>query len=105
MSVTAAVDDDPVQPKTYDWQLLGRLLGYLRPHLGAAAAAFALIVAMAGLDLVGPWLTKVAIDQHIAKGDADGLARVAGLYLVALAAAWVVRFSQMYIIRRQAWHA
>ncbi len=99
MSVTAAVDDDPVLARTYDWQLLWRLLTYLRPHLGAAAAALALIVVMAGLDLVGPWLTKVAIDQHIAEGDADGLARVAGLYFLALAAAWVVRFSQMYIMQ------
>ncbi len=99
MSVSAAVDDDPVLARTYDWQLLWRLLTYLRPHLGAAAAALGLIVVMAGLDLVGPWLTKVAIDQHIAKGDADGLARVAGFYFLALAAAWVVRFSQMYIMQ------
>jgi ATP-binding cassette subfamily B protein len=99
VSVAPAVDDDPPSPGTYDWQLLWRLLTYLRPHLVAAAGAFALIVAMAGLDLVGPWLTKVAIDEHIAKGDADGLAGVAGLYFLALAAAWVVRFSQMYIMQ------
>jgi ATP-binding cassette subfamily B protein len=99
VSVTRAVDDDPVLARTYDWQLLWRLLTYLRPHLGAAAAALALIVVMAGLDLVGPWLTKVAIDQHIAQGDADGLARVAGFYFLALAAAFVVRFAQMYIMQ------
>ncbi len=68
MSVQAAADDDPVAPKTYDWDLFKRLLGYLRPYLGAAAAALGLIVVMAGLDLVGPWLTKVAIDRHIARG-------------------------------------
>jgi ATP-binding cassette subfamily B multidrug efflux pump len=99
MSVTTTLDDDPIRPETYDWQLLWRLLAYLRPHLGAAVAAFVLIVAMAGLDLVGPWLTKVAIDQHIAKGDAEGLARVAGLYFLALFAAWIVRFAQMYIMQ------
>jgi ATP-binding cassette subfamily B protein len=99
MSVQTAVDDDPVAPQTYDWQLFKRLLAYLRPYLGAAAAAFGLIVVMAGLDLVGPWLTKVAIDRHIAEGDADGLAAVAGLYLLALAAAWAVRFSQQYIMQ------
>ena len=68
MSVQVAVDDDPVAPQTYDWELFKRLLGYLRPYLGAAAAALGLIVVMAGLDLVGPWLTKVAIDRHIAAG-------------------------------------
>ena len=63
MSVSTAVDDDPIGPKTYDWQLFRRLLGYLRPYIRAAVAALALIVVMAGLDLVGPWLTKVAIDR------------------------------------------
>jgi ATP-binding cassette subfamily B protein len=99
VSVQTAVDDDPVAPKTYDWRLFKRLLAYLRPYLGAAAAALGLIVVMAGLDLVGPWLTKVAIDSHIAVGDADGLARVAGLYLLALAGAWGVRFAQTYIMQ------
>jgi ATP-binding cassette, subfamily B, multidrug efflux pump len=99
VSVATALDDDPVLAKTYDWALFKRLLAYLRPHRRAVLAAFALIVAMAGLDLVGPWLTKVAIDRYIAKGDAAGLARVAGLYLLALAAAWAVRFGQTYIMQ------
>jgi ATP-binding cassette, subfamily B, multidrug efflux pump len=92
-------DDDPVAPKSYDWTLFVRLLGYLRSHLGAVAAAFALIVAMAGLDLVGPYLTKVAIDQHIAKGDARGLLEVAALYLLTLLAAFFVRFGQTVIMQ------
>ncbi len=92
-------DDDPVAPKSYDWTLFVRLLGYLRNHLGAVAAAFALIVAMAGLDLVGPYLTKVAIDQHIAKGDSRGLASVAALYLLTLLAAFFVRLGQTVIMQ------
>ena len=99
MSGPGTIDDDAVAPQSYDLQLLRRLLGYLRPHLGAVAAAFVLIVAQAGIDLVGPYLTKVAIDRHIAQGDASGLARVAGLYLLALAAAFVVRFGQNYIMQ------
>jgi len=99
VSGPGTTDDDAVAPQSYDLQLLRRLLGYLRPHLGAVAAAFVLIVAQAGIDLVGPYLTKVAIDRHIATGDASGLARVAGLYLLALAAAFVVRFGQNYIMQ------
>ncbi len=94
-----SVPDDDAPPPSYDWRLLRRLLGYLRPHLPAVAAAFALIVAQAGVDLVAPYLTKVAIDRHIAKGDAAGLLRVAGLYLLALVVAFAVRFSQNYIMQ------
>jgi ATP-binding cassette subfamily B protein len=95
----SAPDDDGLAPQSYDWRLLRRLLGYLRPHLAAVAAAFAFIVALAGIDLVPPYLTKEAIDRHIARGDASGLARVAALYLLTLAAAFVVRFLQNYILQ------
>ncbi len=94
-----APDDDPLAPPGYDWRLLRRLLGYLRPHRASVGAALALIVAQAGIDLVGPYLTKIAIDRHIATGDGAGLTRVAGLYLLALAAAFVVRFGQNYIMQ------
>ena len=92
-------EDDPIASKSYDWKLFLRLLAYLRPHLGAVVAAFALIVAMAGLDLVGPYLTKVAIDRHIARSDAAGLAGVAALYLLTLLAALAVRFGQTVIMQ------
>ena len=95
----SAPDDDATPARSYDWRLLRRLLGYLRPHLPAVAAAFALIVAQAAVDLVGPYLTKVAIDRHIARGDAAGLLRVAGLYLLALVVAFAVRFSQNAILQ------
>jgi ATP-binding cassette subfamily B protein len=91
-------DDDPVA-RSYDRRLLVRLLGYLRPYKGRVALAFLLIVAMAGLDLVGPYLTKVAIDRYISRGDASGLATVAALYLLALALAFVVRFAQVYVMQ------
>jgi ATP-binding cassette subfamily B protein len=92
-------DDDPLTPASRDWRLLLRLLGYLRPHAGAVAVSFVLIVALAGIDLVGPYLTKIAIDRHIAAGDAAGLARVAALFLLALVAAFGVRFLQTYIMQ------
>ena len=95
---TAAFTEDLVA-KSYDRTLLRRLLTYLRPYKVAVAVSFLLIVVMAGLDLVGPYLTKVAIDRHIMRGDAPGLARVAALYMATLLAAFVVRFGQVYILQ------
>lgn len=97
MSATAH-DDDPID-RSYDRTLLRRLLVFLRPHRRAVAAAFLLIVAMAGLDLVPPYLTKVAIDRYIARGDASGLPALAALYLLTLVAAFAVRFAQVYILQ------
>lgn len=91
-------EEDPLG-KSYDWRLLLRLLRYLRPYRGAVAASFLLILAMAGLDLAGPYLTKVAIDRHIAQNDGAGLLRVASLWLLALLAAFAVRFGQVYLLQ------
>jgi ATP-binding cassette subfamily B multidrug efflux pump len=98
VSATSFHEDDTIA-KSYDRQLLVRLLRYLRPYKPAVAASFLLIVIMAGLDLVGPYITKVAIDRYIARGDAGGLAPLAALYLLALLAAFAVRFAQVYILQ------
>jgi ATP-binding cassette subfamily B protein len=98
VSTAAFHEEDPVA-RQYDSTLLLRLLKYLRPYKVHVAVAFLLIVVMSALDLVGPYLTKIAIDRYIAQGDADGLARVAGLYLATLVAAFAVRFGQIYILQ------
>jgi len=95
----AGFHEEDALAKSYDRTLLLRLLTYLRPYKRAVALSFLLIVVMAGLDLVGPYLTKVAIDRHIRQGDASGLAGVAALYLLTLLLAFVVRFGQVTILQ------
>jgi ATP-binding cassette subfamily B multidrug efflux pump len=92
-------DDEIATPPGYDWKLFWRLIGYLRPHLAAAAVALGLIVVQSGLDLAPPFLTKVAIDRYIAARDAGGLARVALLFALVLVTAWAVRFVQTYVMQ------
>jgi ATP-binding cassette subfamily B multidrug efflux pump len=95
----SAPQDDDILDRSYDWVLLRRLLTYLRPYKLAVASAFTLIFLMAALDLVGPYLTKIAIDRHIARGDARGLTPVAALYLLVLVLAFLVRFGQVFILQ------
>jgi ATP-binding cassette subfamily B protein len=96
--VTHHAEDDPIA-KSYDSRLLRRLLTYLGPYKVPVAVSFLLIVVMAGLDLVPPYLTKIAIDRYIARRDAAGLLGVAGLYLLILLGAFVVRFAQVYVLQ------
>ena len=95
--MTSPGEDDPVD-QTYDRALLWRLLTYLRPYKLPVFTAFLLIVAMAALDLTGPWLYKVAIDRYIASGDVSGLPGLAALYLLALLLAFAVRYAQLYVL-------
>jgi len=94
----ARPDDDPTG-HSYDWALLRRLLVYLRPYRGAVALSFLLIIVLSGLDLTGPYLTKIAIDRHIAHGNLAGLTPLALLFVGVLCVAFVVRFGQAYVLQ------
>ena len=93
----AAPPDDDIIGKAYDARLMRRLLGYLRPHWRTVLLGLVVIVATSLLQLVQPWLTKVAIDEYIARGDLAGVGRVAALFLAVLAGVFLLEFAQTWI--------
>lgn len=92
--------DDEIYGKAYDPRLARRLLRYLVPYRGAMAVSLVLLLAIGLLELAGPYLTKVAIDQFITTGDWAGLGPVALLYLGSLLAIFVLRYTQTYLLNR-----
>ena len=85
--------------KAYDARLMRRLLGYLRPHKRTVGVALAAISAGSVLQLAQPWLTKVAIDDHIAAGDLDGLDRIAVAFLLVLAGSFALEYVQTWTMQ------
>jgi ATP-binding cassette subfamily B protein len=85
--------------KAYDARLMRRLLAYLRPHWRRVLAAFALVVVTAALQLAGPYLTKIAIDDFIASRDLQGLALVGGLLVVLMLVQGVIEYGQMQLMQ------
>lgn len=84
--------------KTYDAALMRRLLRYVKPYRGRMALAVLLLLIASLLDIIGPYLTKIAIDEHIAHGDFAGLSRIALLYLGVLLLEFVFNFARMYMM-------
>src|ERR1035437_9938532 len=76
-----------------------RLLVYLRPCGRQVAFAFVAIIAGAAAQLAQPYLIKTAIDRHIATGRLAGLDRLAALYLVILAGAFVADYVQTWTLQ------
>lgn len=89
--------DEEIAGKAYDSQLMKRLLTYLRPYKIHIAVSVVLLLGVAGLRLVGPYLTKTAIDVHIVSGDVNGLHEVGSLYILALLLILLCRFLQIYL--------
>ncbi|MFL5403532.1 MAG: ABC transporter ATP-binding protein [Gemmatimonadales bacterium] len=88
------MDQDEILDKGYDAALLRRLLVYLRPYRGLTGMAVLLLLAGAGLALVGPVLTQRALDVAIPRHDLGLLGTLAGLFLAALLLDFAVEYGQ-----------
>jgi ATP-binding cassette subfamily B protein len=94
----AAVPEEEVLGRAYDRRLMARIWGYARAYRGAVAGAAVLFPVLAVVDLAQPYLVKVAIDDHILRGDWAGLTRVSGLFLLTLAVQYAFRYVQGYLL-------
>lgn len=96
---TSSYHEEEKLGKAYDHRLMRRLLRYLRPYQVTVVISVALLLVIAGLQLVGPYLTKVAIDRYIAFKNLSGLAKIAVLYLAVLVFQFTVRYIQTYMMQ------
>src|SRR5262245_12406483 len=99
MSQAPRPDDDDAVGKAYDHELAKRLLASVRPYRGRVAAAIALLLVTSVLELLGPVLTKIAIDDHVARGDLAGLGRVALAYLAVVVGGFAFEYWQFWIMQ------
>ena len=106
--------EEEVLGKAYDSRLMKRLLAYLRPYKWQVALALGSIVLKAIADVLGPYLTKTAIDKYLSHksgatvGFLDpylstdaltGIAQIGGLYLGLLAFSFGFEFLQTYYMQ------
>jgi ATP-binding cassette, subfamily B, multidrug efflux pump len=80
--------------KAYDARLMRRMLRYLAPYRWRVVGAVALLVSAAALQIVGPWLIQIALDDAIPGGDGRLLSVLAIAYLVATLASFGLEYAQ-----------
>ena len=111
----AAAHEDDVVGKAYDSRLMGRLLTYLRPYKWQAAISLVAILLKSMADILGPYLTKVAIDRymahdtasrstswlgrHLSASPAAGITQIALLYIGALCLSYGLNFAKTYLMQ------
>jgi ATP-binding cassette, subfamily B, multidrug efflux pump len=76
--------DDEIIGKAYDSKLMRRLLQYLRPYRKFVFAAIMFNILFAAIGPLRPYLTKIAIDDHIMQKDYAGLLVIIGALFVLL---------------------
>ena len=109
----ASAHEEDILGKAYDSRLMKRLLRYLRPYTWQVALALVAIVLKAGTDVLGPYLTKVAIDRYLARSPGatsafwswlspaplTGIAQIAGIYVGMLVFGFLLDFVQTYFMQ------
>jgi ATP-binding cassette, subfamily B, multidrug efflux pump len=105
--------EEEVLGKAYDSRLMARLLKYLRPYRWQVAIALVSILLKSFADVLGPYLTKVAIDRYLApaKGNVPGIwswlsprpnagiAQIAAIYVGLLVFSFLLEFLQTYFMQ------
>ena len=108
-----AIQEEEVLGKAYDARLMKRLLTYLHSYRWQVAVALVAIVLKAGADVLGPYLTKVAIDKYLASHTEahslldrwlsprplTGIAQTTAMYIGLLLASFLFEFTQTYIMQ------
>jgi len=97
--------EDEILGKAYDARLMARILRYLRPYWKLLAISFIFLMLQTGSQLLGPYITKVAIDRYIAERDVHGLDLMALAYLGVVCVGFVVFFIQTYTTEYIGQHA
>ncbi|MFQ5825341.1 MAG: ABC transporter ATP-binding protein [bacterium] len=75
-----------------------RLLSYLKPYKFYVVFAVIILFMASLMQLAGPYLTKIGIDEYIAKGDFGGLTFIGLIFLAILFFQLILQFSQTYLI-------
>ena len=95
----AAHQEEEVLGKAYDARLMRRLLQYLVPYWPKVLLALTAIVGASMLQLAQPYLMKVAIDDHIARGSMNGLERIALAFLGVLVGSFLLEYLQTWTLQ------
>ncbi len=107
--------EEEILGKAYDSRLMARLLKYLRPYRWQVTIALISIFLKSFADVLGPYLTKVAIDRYLAPKGATvassgvwswlspnaitGIAQIAAIYVGLLVMTFLLEFLQTYFMQ------
>jgi ATP-binding cassette subfamily B protein len=91
-------EHDEILGRAYDHRLAARLWETSRPHRPLIAGTVLLFPLIAAVELVQPYLLKVAIDDYMLRGDWAGLGLVGSLFAGTLVVLFALRAIEGYLM-------
>ncbi len=97
--MTQQFQEDEITEKSFDARLLWRLIAYLKPYWRWVGVALVLILLTSFFRQATPYLTKVAVDDHILTGDLEGLDMVSLTFFIFLILQFITNYAERYITK------
>ncbi len=112
--------EEEILGKAYDGRLMRRLLRYVRPYRKIVALSLACLLILSVLQVLGPLLTKVAIDRYLvppktpvhtvldpylSSSPWTGLVQISALFLLVLLGSFLFDSAQSYWMQWMGQHA
>jgi len=91
--------EDEIVGKMYDRKLMKRFFRYILPYRRQLTAALLLLPLVAAAKLSQPWILKLAIDDHIVKGEMSGLPLLTAGFLAIIFAESLLTFLEVYLLQ------
>jgi len=91
--------EDEIVGKMYDRRLMRRFIRYVLPYRRLIVVALLMLPLVAASKLAQPWILKLAIDNHIVKGEMAGLPGLAAGFLGVIFAESLLTFVEIYILQ------
>ncbi|WP_345950412.1 ABC transporter ATP-binding protein [Mucilaginibacter sp. PAMB04274] len=85
-----------VTGKAFDWELLKRIMQYVKPYKRTFIIAAALTIFLAIITLAQPILMETAMDKYILSGNYNGLVFIVILMILQLGVQTVAQYYQTY---------
>ena len=92
-------NSEDLRDRYKDLVLFKRVLVHLKPYSRLVSLAVLLLLAVSILNLTGPYLTKIVIDDHIKEGNINGLDVIAAIYFAVLIFSFIFQFFQTYLMQ------
>src|SRR3989304_8559394 len=88
-------EKDLIEKQT-DKRITLKLLKYIKPYRYFLGLTIFLLLLTAGLEILGPFLVKIAIDRYISPGKFEGLLYVVVLYGLVILFEFIIQYFQVY---------
>ncbi len=82
----------------YDWRVLKRLAGILRPYQRQLLLALLLMLGSSLLSVAAPYFVRLAIDEGILKKNLSALGLIALVYLLSVLLQWVFIYERVILM-------